>query len=64
MDYKNYLKGAITQVLMKSLLIDAGCHVVSLGIEEVIREVNSLSRENYLAWDLLTPLRKMPVFLL
>jgi len=47
---------------MKSLLVDAGYHVVPLGIEEVIREVNFLNEKNYLAWNLPTPLRKMPDF--
>jgi hypothetical protein len=62
MNYKNRLKGAVTQVLMKSLLVDAGYHVVPLGIEEVIREVNFLDGKNYLELHLPTPLRKMPDF--
>ncbi|PZV08631.1 MAG: hypothetical protein DCF32_04385 [Leptolyngbya sp.] len=62
MDYRNRLKGAVTQALKKSLLIDAGYHVVPLGIEDVIREVNLLDKKNYLGWNLPAPLRKMPDF--
>ncbi len=62
MEYRNRLKGAVTQALLKTLLADAGYRIVPLGIEEVIREVTQLSRQKYLALGLPTILRKMPDF--
>jgi len=62
MDYKNRLKGAITQVLLKSLLEDAGYRIVPLGIEEVLRELSSLEQEHYKQLNLPPALRKLPDF--
>jgi hypothetical protein len=62
MDYKNRLKGAITQVLLKSLLEDAGYRIVPLGIEEVLRELSSLEQGRYQQLNLPPALRKLPDF--
>jgi hypothetical protein len=62
MDFKNRLKGTVTQTLIKALLEDAGYKVVPLGVEEVIREVATLSQDEYFALGLPQTLRKMPDF--
>lgn len=62
MDFKNRLKGSITQTLLKALLEDAGYRIVPLDIEEVIREVKDLSASEYNALDLPPVLKKMPDF--
>ena len=62
MDFKNRLKGSITQTLLKALLEDAGYQLVPLGIEEVVREVKSLSSSEYGSLDLPSVLKKMPDF--
>jgi hypothetical protein len=62
MNYTNRLKGAVTQVLLKSLLEDAGYRIVPLGIEAVLREVASLPKEDYLKLGLPIQLRKLPDF--
>jgi hypothetical protein len=62
MDFKNRLKGSLTQTLFRSLLVDAGYYVVPLGVEEVIREVNSLSQPQYQNLELPSVLRRMPDF--
>jgi hypothetical protein len=62
MDFKNRLKGSVTQTLVKALLEDAGYRTIPLGVEEVIREVSVLPAEEYLDLELPTVLRKMPDF--
>src|SRR5688572_19535038 len=62
MDFKNRLKGTVTQTLLKALLEDAGYRVVPLGIEDVIREVTGLPIANYEALNLSFTLRKLPDF--
>lgn len=62
MDFKNRLKGTVTQTLVKALLEDAGYRIIPLGIEEVIREVATLPRDAYLALGLSQTLRRMPDF--
>ena len=62
MKYTSRLKGDITQVLIKTLLEDAGYHIVPLGIEEIIREVKVLTQEKYLSLSLPTSLTKLPDF--
>jgi hypothetical protein len=62
MDFSNRLKGAVTQSLVKSLLIDAGITVVPLGVEESLREVSDLPLEQYLQLNLPGPLRTLPDF--
>jgi len=62
MNYTSRLKGSVTQVLLKSLLEDAGYRIVPLGIEAVLREVASLSKEDYLRLNLPIQLRKLPDF--
>lgn len=62
MDFKNRLKGSVTQTLLKALLEDAGYQIVPLGIEEVIREVKTLSGSEYTKLGLPDVLRKMPDF--
>ena len=62
MEYRNRLKGALTQALLKSLLADAGYRIVPLGVEEIIREVTVLDREKYLKLGLPTILREIPDF--
>ena len=48
MSFDTRLKGKITQGLFQTLLEDVKYRVVSLGIEEVIREVQTLQSEEYL----------------
>ncbi|QFZ92856.2 hypothetical protein [Synechococcus elongatus] len=62
MDYKNRLKGVVTQVLLKSLLEDAGYRIVPLGIEEVLRELACLDEAKYKELKLPDQLRKLPDF--
>lgn len=62
MDFKNRIKGSITQTLVKALLQDAGYHIISLGVEEVIREVAALPLSEYKQLELPHVLRKMPDF--
>jgi hypothetical protein len=62
MDFTSKLKGQITQSLIECLLVDAGLQVVPLGIEQVIREVKSLSKERYLAAGISPALRRLPDF--
>ncbi len=62
MEYTSRLKGAITQTLLKSLLEDAGYRIIPLGIEEVIREIKILGKEQYLSLGLPKNLRKLPDF--
>lgn len=60
MDFKNRLKGSLTQTLVKALLEDAGYRTIPLGVEEVIREVSVLSLRDYRGLELPQVLRKMP----
>lgn len=62
MDFTSKLKGQITQSLIECLLVDAGLRVVPLGIEQVIREVKLLSKEQYLAAGISPTLRSLPDF--
>lgn len=62
MDFKNRIKGTITQTLVQALLHDVKNRVVPLGIEEIIREVNALDVEAYGRLDLPQALRKLPDF--
>lgn len=62
MDFKNRLKGSVTQTLVKALLDDAGYRTIPLGVEEVIREVSVLPVEDYLDLELPPVLRKLPDF--
>ncbi len=62
MDFRNRLKGSVTQTLVKALLEDAGYRTIPLGVEEVIREVSVLPRPDYLDLELPNVLRKMPDF--
>lgn len=62
MDYNNRVKGSITQTIVKSILEDAGYHVVPLGIEEVLRELKQLNPISYLQLGLPSVLRKLPDF--
>lgn len=62
MDFTSKLKGQITQSLIECLLVDAGLKVVPLGIEQVIREVKELSKEQYLAAGINRTLRSLPDF--
>ena len=57
MNYKNRLRGAITQVSLKSLLENASCRTVPSGIEEVLRELSSLEQEHYKQLNLPPALR-------
>lgn len=62
MDFRNRLKGSVTQTLVKALLEDAGYRTIPLGVEEVIREVSVLSNREYSNIELPEILRKMPDF--
>ena len=62
MDFKNRLKGSVTQTLVKALLEDARYRTIPLGVEEVIREVSVLSQRDYSDLELPEVLRKMPDF--
>ncbi|MCE3011100.1 MAG: hypothetical protein LW875_10860 [Proteobacteria bacterium] len=62
MDFKNRIKGTVTQALVQALLHDVQNRVVPLGIEEVIRELNALTPDQYLKLDLPQTLRRLPDF--
>lgn len=62
MDFTSRLKGEITQSLIECLLVDAGLRVVPLGIEQVIREVKALNKEQYRAAGISPALRGLPDF--
>jgi len=62
MDFKNRVKGSVTQTLFKALLEDAGYQLVPLGIEEVIREVKALPISQYMDLGLPPVLGRMPDF--
>ncbi len=62
-DFSRRMKGALTQTLVKSLLEDANYRVVSLGIEEVMREIAALEQPQYLGLRLPKALRSLPDFL-
>lgn len=62
MQFSNRLKGKIAESLVKSLLEDAGYRVVPLGIEEVIREVNTKGEDEYTKLGLPKSLRCLPDF--
>jgi len=62
MDFKNRLKGSVTQTLVETLLEDVQYRIVPLGIEEVVREVSCLDRGQYMALGLPDTLRKLPDF--
>jgi hypothetical protein len=62
MRFASRLKGGITQTLLRTLLQDCGYRIVPLGIEEVIREVSVLPREDYRNLALPQVLRSMPDF--
>ncbi len=64
MDFTSKLKGQITQSLIECLLVDAGLQVMPLGIEQIVREVKSLSQDRYLAAGISPTLRSLPDFLL
>ncbi len=64
MDFRNLLKGTITQTLIKSLLEDAGYRVIPLGVEEVVREIKALSSPEYRRLGLPAVLRCLPDFLI
>ncbi len=62
MDFSNRIKSGVTQVLLRALLNDAGYRLVPLGVEEVIREAQALSSEQYREMDMPKPLRTLPDF--
>jgi len=62
MDFTNRLKGVVTQVLLRALLEDGGYRIIPLGIEEVIRELAVLRKEEYAALKLPNILRQLPDF--
>ncbi len=63
MEFDKRIKGAITQTIVKALLEDVGYKVVPLGIEEVVREVITLSKVEYKLLGLPDELRSLPDFL-
>lgn len=62
MNFSNRLKGGVTQILFGALLRDVRYRLVPLGVEEVIREAQSLGPEQYRAIGLPKPLRTLPDF--
>ena len=62
MKFESRVKGGVTQTLLKCLLDDAGYRVVPFGIEESIRELVCLTKEEYQSLNLPHVLRKMPDF--
>jgi hypothetical protein len=62
MDFRKRIKGVITQSLVQAILNDVKYRVMPLGIEEVIRELNTLSVEEYHRMSLPQSLRKLPDF--
>lgn len=63
MNFNNRVKGTITQSLIKVLFKDAGYNIAPLGIEEMIREVQSIPPLVYGAMELSQTLRTLPDFL-
>ena len=60
MEFKNLVKGQLTQSLVKVLLERAGYRVTRLGVEELFSEIKYLSMEQYLSLDLPLNLRDLP----
>lgn len=60
MEFKNIVKGQITQALIKTLLEGAGYRVERLGIEELFSDLKHLDYESYVKLDLPENLRKLP----
>ena len=63
MEFKNRLKGKVTETLIEALLEAAGYRIIPLGVEEVVREVTTLNYEEYKALNLSKNLRSLPDFL-
>jgi len=59
-DFRNIVKGQVTQTLVKTLFEESGYRVDRLGIEEVIRDVKRLDIKSYNALNLPSGLRKLP----
>lgn len=60
MEFKNIVKGQITQTLVKTLFERAGYRVERFGVEELFNEVIHLSEDEYKKLGLPAPLRKLP----
>lgn len=60
MEFKNIVKGQITQTLVKTLLERAGYRVERFGVEELFNEVIHLDKEEYKKLSLPDSLRKLP----
>jgi|GEM_PF-3656068 hypothetical protein len=62
MDFNNRVKATITEGLVKALFKDAGYSIAPLGIEETIREIQTLKPLEYNAKGLSQTLRSLPDF--
>ena len=62
MPFSNRLKGTVTQALLRAVLQDCGYRIVPLGIEEVLREITVLQKEEYNALNLPPMFRHLPDF--
>src|SRR4051794_32968296 len=60
MEFKNVVKGQITQSLLKTLMERVGYRVTRLGVEELFGEIKYLDLEQYLALGLPLNLRFLP----
>lgn len=60
MEFKNIVKGQITQTLIKTLFEGAGYRVEQLGIEEIFKELRHLDYCSYSALNLPDNLRQLP----
>ena len=63
MNFNNQVKATVTQSLIKILFKDAGYIIVPLGIEEMIREVQTIPPFIYNTMGLSQTLRSLPDFL-
>ena len=61
--FTDRLKGDLTQSIFNSLMLEVGLISIPVGIEQVIREVTSLSYDQYSKLALPTNLRSLPDFL-
>lgn len=64
MKFDNKLKGNLTEIIGVTLFEDAGYRVVPLGIEKVVREITTLSLNDYKDLRLSETLCSLPDFLI
>lgn len=60
MDFSNRIKKEMTEGIVRAILVDAGYRVISLGIENVIREIECLTALEYAGLDFPKAVRSLP----